>query len=145
MNEKKKVTGVGGIFFKTKDAAKLKEWYSHHLGIKMNDYGASFKSRQWDHPDQSAYLQWSPFSEDTDYFAPSDKPFMINYRVHDLEALVMELRSGGVTICDEISTHDYGKFVHILDLEGNKIELWEPVDSVFDKWHIEKDQEGVNH
>lgn len=111
----------------------------------MNDYGASFKSRQWDHPDQSAYLQWSPFSEDTDYFAPSEKPFMINYRVHDLEALVKELRSEGVTICDEISTFDYGKFVHILDLEGNKIELWEPVDSVFDKWHIEKDQEGVNH
>jgi len=135
MNEKKKVTGVGGIFFKTRNLDKLKDWYKTHLGIKVNDYGASFKFRQYQDKEKSGYLQWSPFKEDTDYFAPSEKPFMINYRVHDLSALVAELKTADVTICDEIQEFDYGKFIHIMDLEGNKIELWEPVDVVFDKYH----------
>ncbi|NNE25602.1 MAG: VOC family protein [Saprospiraceae bacterium] len=136
-----KVTGIGGVFFKCKDPQKQKEWYANHLGIKTDEYGASFKTRQFDNPDKSAYLQWSPFSEDTEYFQPSQKPFMINYRVTGIEAMVEELRASGVTICDEIASYDYGKFVHIMDPEGNKLELWEPVDEVFDKYHDDNDKE----
>lgn len=141
---RKKVTGVGGIFFKTKDGDKLKAWYSEHLGVKTDAHGAAFKFRQYDKPDKSGYLQWSPFAEDTTYFEPSDKPFMINYRVEDLEWLVGELKKGGVTICDEIKTYDYGKFVHIMDPEGHKIELWEPIDKVFDKYYDDNPDLDVN-
>lgn len=137
-----RVTGIGGIFFKTSNVEATKEWYAKNLGIQMNDYGASFKTRQFNDPEKSSYLQWSPFKEDTDYFQPSEKEFMINYRVNDLEALVKDLRDSGVTICDEIASYDYGKFVHIMDNEGNKIELWEPVDKVFDDFH--SDEKGVN-
>ncbi len=144
MSEQKKVTGIGGIFFKSRDTTKLKDWYHKHLGIKTDEYGAGFKFRQFDNKEKSGYLQWSPFTEDTTYFSPSDKPFMINYRVHDIETLVQELREGGVTICDEITTYDYGKFVHIIDLEGNKIELWEPVDEVFDRFYEEDDSREAN-
>ena len=136
-----RVTGIGGVFFKCKDPKQQKEWYSKHLGIVTDEYGASFKTRQFENPEKSAYLQWSPFSEDTEYFNPSDKPFMINYRVTGIEKLVEELKAAGVTICDEIATYDYGKFVHIMDPEGNKIELWEPVDEVFDDYHDENNKE----
>ena len=135
MSENKRVIGVGGFFFKTKDPKALKDWYTKHLGIKTDNYGATFKGRQHDNPEKSLYLQWSPMEEKIDYFDPSEKQFMINYRVQNLEWLVGKLKEEGVTICDEIQTFDYGKFVHIMDLEGNKIELWEPVDSVFDKYH----------
>lgn len=129
----RKVTGVGGIFLKCKDPDKMKEWYSKHLGLITDQYGALFEFRKTDKPDEKAYLQWSPFKEDTEYFKPSEKPFMINYRVHDLYALKEELEKEGVEICDDIEEFEYGKFLHIMDAEGNKIELWEPVDSVFTK------------
>jgi len=145
MNEKKRVTGIGGIFFKTKEPDKTKAWYSKHLGIATDNYGAGFKSRQWDKPQDSQYLQWSPMQEDTKYFTPSKMPYMINYRVDDIEWLVQELRKEGVTICDEIESFDYGKFVHILDPEGNKIELWEPVDHVFDKYYNDSSDNSANH
>jgi predicted enzyme related to lactoylglutathione lyase len=140
----KRVTGIGGIFFKTQDTSALKDWYSKHLGIATDNYGASFISRQWNKPETSQYLQWSPMQEDTEYFKPSEKQFMINYRVENLVWLVTQLKKEGVTICDEIQTFDYGKFVHILDPEGNKIELWEPIDDVFDKYHEDNNTE-VNH
>jgi predicted enzyme related to lactoylglutathione lyase len=124
----KKVTGIGGIFFKCKDPNKVKEWYQTHLGLPTNAYGATFHWKQAEDGSKTGTTQWSPFPESTNYFEPSSKDFMINYRVADLEALVAELRSQGVTILDAIETYDYGKFVHILDLEGNKIELWEPVE-----------------
>lgn len=127
----KKVTGVGGIFFKTKDPEKMKEWYNKNLGLVTNEYGSVFEFRESDRPENKAYSVWSPFKDDTDYFQPSEKEFMINYRVENIEELVEELQKSGVTICDEIETYEYGKFVHILDPENNKIELWEPVDSVF--------------
>lgn len=136
----KKVTGIGGIFFKCDDVDKMKEWYRSKLGIKTDQYGATFISRQFDEPGKSAYLQWSPFKKDTEYFLPSQKEFMINYRVENIELLVDELKKSGVTICDEIESYDYGKFVHIMDPEGNKIELWEPVDEVFDQY-FEDDKE----
>lgn len=127
----KKVTGIGGVFFKCKDPDKMRNWYGKNLGLKTNEYGSLFEFRLADEPDKQAYLQWSTFSENTKYFEPSRKEFMINYRVHDLEALKVELEKQGVTIVDEIESYDYGKFLHIMDPEGNKIELWEPVDEVF--------------
>lgn len=122
----KKVTGIGGIFFKCKDASKLNEWYKTHLGMNTGQYGVNFEWREEEDPSKKGSTQWSPFAENTKYFEPSAKEFMINYRVENLEALVQELKKEGVTILDDIATYDYGKFVHILDLEGNKIELWEP-------------------
>jgi predicted enzyme related to lactoylglutathione lyase len=123
----KRVTGLGGIFFKTKNPQQTKEWYQKHLGLPINDYGATFEWRDAENPEEKGSTEWSPFKEDTQYFAPSQKDFMINYRVEDIEALVELLKSEGVTILDEIETYDYGKFVHILDLDGNKIELWQPL------------------
>jgi predicted enzyme related to lactoylglutathione lyase len=128
---KGKVTGVGGVFFKTKDAKKTKDWYADNLGLVTDDYGSSFESRNVNNPEEINYLQWSPFKEDTDYFEPSEKNFMINYRVEHIEDLLEQLQNKGVTILDEIQTYDYGKFLHILDNDGNKIELWEPVDKIF--------------
>lgn len=128
---KKKVTGIGGIFFKCNDPGKMKDWYNSNLGLVTNEYGSTFEFRHADEPDKKGYLAWSPFSENTTYFEPSKKEFMINYRVEHIEELVEELKKNGVTVLDEIEAFEYGKFVHILDPENNKIELWEPVDSVF--------------
>ena len=125
------MTGIGGIFFKCQNPDGMKDWYSENLGLVTNEYGSVFEFRLADEPEQPGYLSWSPFKEDTSYFEPSKKDFMVNYRVEDLEGLVVELRANGVTILDEIASYEYGKFVHILDPEGNKIELWEPVDGVF--------------
>lgn len=122
----KRVTGIGGIFFKCKDPQATNEWYKTHLGINANQYGASFEWREKEDSTKEGLTQWSPFSANTKYFEPSTKDFMINYRVENIEALVEELQKEGVTIVDAIETYDYGKFVHILDLEGNKIQLWEP-------------------
>jgi len=138
---KKKVTGIGGIFFKSKDPQQMKDWYEKHLGMKMNEYGAMFEFRITDQPDKKGYLQWSLFKEDTKHFQPSEKEFMVNYRVADLESLLEELRGQGVEIVGKMETYDYGKFAHIMDPEGNKIELWEPINSDFTK-----DYEGTtNH
>ncbi|MGB5242011.1 MAG: VOC family protein [Lutimonas sp.] len=126
-----KVTGIGGIFFRTKDPKKTNTWYSENLGLAITDYGSSFEFRNAHRPEEINYLQWSTFPENTDYFDPSNKEFMVNYRVQHIEALVEKLRKNGVTIVDQIESYDYGKFVHIMDPEGNKIELWEPVDKVF--------------
>lgn len=128
---KKKVTGIGGIFFKTDKPQEIKNWYEKNLGFKCDEYGAMFESRDSENPDKKTLLQWSAFPKDTDYFKPSEKEFMINYRVEDIEELVKELKASGVTVLDEIETYPYGKFVHILDPENNKIELWEPVDEGF--------------
>lgn len=122
----KKVTGIGGIFFKCTDPGKMNEWYAKHLGIPVSDYGTIFQARDIDNPEKIDSTVWSPFAQDTQYFEPSKKDFMINYRVEDIEALVNELKNAGVTVVDDIKIYEYGKFVHILDPEGNNIELWEP-------------------
>ena len=129
----KKVTGIGGVFFKCKDPDAIKAWYKTHLGLDTDQYGTTFEWRQGDDSTKKGFTQWSPFKESTDYFEPSQREFMINYRVENLEVLVAQLRAEGVTIVDEIEAFDYGKFVHILDVEGNKIELWEPNDTEYDK------------
>jgi predicted enzyme related to lactoylglutathione lyase len=124
-----KVTGIGGIFFFTDNPKETKEWYAKNLGLEINDWGSSsFESRNIDRPDEINTLQWTPFKKGSDYFEPSKKDFMINYRVQNIEGLVSKLKENGVTVLDSIATYDYGKFVHIMDTEGNKIELWEPVD-----------------
>ena len=124
----KKVTGIGGIFFKCKDPNNMKDWYKTHLGIDAGQYGASFEWYQDAEGKKKGLTQWNLNSEASKLYEPSKKDFMINYRVENLEALVEELKKDNVTIVDKIETYDYGKFVHILDEEGNKIQLWEPVD-----------------
>jgi len=129
----KRVTGIGGIFFKCKEPKKIRAWYQQHLGLNVNPYGAVFEWWQGADSTKKGFTQWSPFAETTKYFAPSTKDFMINYRVENLTWLVAELRKEGVTITDSIETADYGKFIHIMDIENNKIELWEPNDIVYEK------------
>jgi predicted enzyme related to lactoylglutathione lyase len=126
-----KVTGIGGVFFFSDDPNETKEWYAKNLGLEVNEWGSSFEFRNANRPEEINYLQWSPFKSGSKYFAPSKKEFMINYRVQNIEGLVKNLKNNGVIILDEIETFEYGKFVHIMDADGNKIELWEPIDKVF--------------
>jgi len=125
----KRVTGIGGLFFKSKDPKASKEWYKKHLRFNTDDYGCTFWWK--DAEGKDCATQWSPFKDDTTYFEPSKKEFMFNYRVENLEALLPVLKAEGVTIVGDMETYDYGKFAWILDHEGNKIELWEPVDEAF--------------
>ena len=128
-----RVTGIGGIFFKSEDPTKLREWYEDKLGIKADEYGKTFLWNATEPPHVGSTV-WAPFNQKTTYFEPSQKQFMINFRVNDLSELVEELQAKGVNVIDSILEESYGKFAHIVDLEGNKIELWEPVDEVmFDK------------
>ena len=125
-----KVTGIGGIFFYSDNPKETKDWYTKNLGVELNDWGmASFESRNIKKPDEILSLQWGPFKRAGDHFAPSKKEFMINYQVQNLDALLIKLKENGVTILDEVVTYDFGKFIHIMDAEGHKIELWEPVDN----------------
>jgi predicted enzyme related to lactoylglutathione lyase len=124
----KKVTGLGGVFFKSNDPKAMNEWYAKNLGLTTSEYGTTFDWLDAEDPSKKGSTSWCAFPENTKYFDPSAKPFMINYRVADLVALVDELKKDNVTIVDEIAEYDYGKFVHVLDPEGNIIELWEPKD-----------------
>lgn len=121
-----KVTGIGGIFFKCKDPNQMKEWYNKNLGMNAGPYGASFEWYEDAAGEKKGLTQWNLNTETAKMYEPSTKDFMINYRVENMEALVEELQKNGVTVLDEIVTYDYGKFVHIMDIEGNKIQLWEP-------------------
>jgi predicted enzyme related to lactoylglutathione lyase len=136
-----KVTGIGGIFFFSDNPAETREWYAKNLGFDVNEWGTTFESRNIDKPNEINYLQWSPFKSGSEYFTPSKKEFMVNYRVQNIEGLVKNLRDNGVTILDDIETFEYGKFVHIMDSEGNKIELWEPVDEVFTELEKKENEE----
>jgi D-3-phosphoglycerate dehydrogenase / 2-oxoglutarate reductase len=128
-NELKRVTGIGGLFFKTNNPQKLKQWYKTHLGFNTDDWGCTF---WWKNNEgKPASTQWSPFKNDTNYFTPSKKEFMFNYRVEDLKKLIRKLKDEGVTIVGDIEEYEYGKFGWIMDIDGNKIELWEPNDSSF--------------
>lgn len=128
---KNRVTGIGGIFFKTNDPQKMKEWYRTHLGIESDKYGGLFKWRDHDDKDQVCTTAWSPFDKDTQYFKPSEKEYMFNYRVENLIELLDELKKEGVKVVGEIEEFEYGKFGWIMDPEGRKIELWEPIDAPF--------------
>lgn len=111
----------------------MRDWYKLHLGLNTNKYGTVFEWRQGADTTKKGFTQWSPFKETTNYFSPSSKDFMINYRVENLDKLLEQLKKEGVTIADTIETVEYGKFVHIMDIENNKIELWEPNDIEFEK------------
>jgi predicted enzyme related to lactoylglutathione lyase len=129
----KRVTGIGGIFFKTEDPKKIKEWYGKHLGLPVDEYGASFRWFETDKREAAtpALTAWSPFSKESTYFEPSQKQFMFNYRVENLVELLKVLREEGVEVVGEMQEFSYGKFGWIMDPEGNKIELWEPKDDGF--------------
>ena len=129
----KRVTGIGGIFFKCADPAATREWYAKHLGLKTDQYGANFEWRHTDAPDKKGFSVWSTFSEDTKYFEPSEKAFMINLRVPDLVWLLGELKKEGIEQVGEMQDYEYGKFAHIIDPDGTKIELWESNDTEFEK------------
>lgn len=131
---KGRITGIGGIFFQCDDPNGMREWYRDHFGLLTDQYGALFEFRLASDPDKTGYLQWSTMSRNSEHFKPSKAGFMINYRVENIEALVQQLRKAGVIILDDITSYDYGKFVHVLDPEGNKVELWEPVDEVFTEY-----------
>ncbi|HEX2569935.1 MAG TPA: VOC family protein [Polyangia bacterium] len=124
---RERVTGIGGIFFKAKDADKLRAWYKEHLGVPVEEYGgAMFPWRDKDRPDEEGMTIWSIASQDTRYYEPSQSSFMINYRVRDLKALLAQLRAEGVEPVGDMEESEYGRFAWLLDPEGNKVELWEP-------------------
>lgn len=121
----KRVTGIGGIFFKSKDPAQLRDWYRKHLGIEAETWGAQLHWRD-DPRNSEAYTVWSPFANDTKHFDPSHASFMINYRVDDLDWLLTQLRAEGVEVDPKVEESEYGKFAWIMDPEGNRVELFEP-------------------
>lgn len=123
----KRVTGLGGVFFKSPDPKALAEWYRVHLGLNVEEWGGvAFKWSGPDNPTGTGATMWSPFKEDTDYFAPSRASFMINFRVDDLHALLAVLRTEGCQVDDKVDDSEYGKFGWVIDPDGNKIELWQP-------------------
>lgn len=123
---KKRVTGIGGVFFKANQPEQLREWYQRHLGIACEEWGAVFPWRHAEEPERKGYTAWAPFKADTDYFAPSNASFMINYRVDDLDGLLTLLRQEGVEVEDRIEETEQGRFGWAMDPDGNKVELWEP-------------------
>lgn len=121
----KRVTGIGGIFFKANDPKALSAWYRDHLGLDVTEWGGAII--RWGGEGSEAGLTvWSPFAADTDYMQPSTSPFMVNFRVHDLDTLLVALREEGCNVIDKTETYEQGKFGWVLDPEGNKIELWQP-------------------
>lgn len=124
---KERVTGIGGVFFKAEDPAKLRTWYQEHLGVPVDPYGgASFLWKDKERPDEEGMTVWSLFDRDTRYYEPSQSSFMINYRVRDLNAMLAQLRSEGIEPVGGMEESEYGRFAWVMDPEGNKIELWEP-------------------
>jgi predicted enzyme related to lactoylglutathione lyase len=118
-----KVIGFGGIFFKSRDPGALAEWYAQHLGLPVEAWGgARFDGES----QQPGYTMWSPFAADTKYFSPSTQPYMINFRVDDLDGLLARLRDAGVTVDDRVEDSEYGRFGWVMDPEGTRIELWQP-------------------
>jgi predicted enzyme related to lactoylglutathione lyase len=124
-----KVIGIGGIFFKFKDPAKMNKWYADVLGLVTNDYGVLFSFNTSDKT--RGFLQLGTFPEDSDYFGRATQQSMINFRVAEMDKLVERLKKNDVTILNDMETFEYGKFIHISDPEGNRIELWEPIDDAF--------------
>lgn len=124
----KRVTGIGGLFIKAKNPKTMNEWYEKHLGLKPEPGGSGvvLRWREFDNPDREGSTAWAVFENDSTYFDPSRAPFMINYRVDDLDALLEALRAEGVSIDPKRGDYPYGRFAWITDPEGNRIELWEP-------------------
>lgn len=122
-----KVTGIGGVFFKSPDPKALGEWYRQHLGVPLEEWGgAAFRWASAENPSGTGTTVWSPFKHDTTYFAPSAAPFMVNFRVDDLHALLAQLRSAGCDVDAKVEESEFGAFGWVIDPDGNKIELWQP-------------------
>src|SRR5262249_49194752 len=121
-----RVIGIGGIFFKSANHEQLRAWYENSLGLDQSPYGVNFKWRSHEQPDREHMTIWSVFPQTSTYFGPGSAPFMINYIVDDLDALLAKLEKKGVQIDPKREDHDYGRFAWIFDADGNKIELWEP-------------------
>lgn len=121
----KRVTGIGGIFFKARDPAALSAWYRDHLGLEVTDWNGAIFNWGGDGNEPGMTI-WSPFAADTTYMAPSSASFMVNFRVADLDALLSALRTEGCNVVDKTETSEQGKFGWVMDPENNKIELWEP-------------------
>lgn len=128
----KRVTGLGGIFFRSEDPAATRKWYEQHLGIPKTDYGTSFSWRHLENPDKKGFTAFNAFPQESEYMEPSDKDVMINFRVADLQKLLVVLKEEGIDQIGEMETFEYGKFAWIMDPNGIKIELWEPADEVYD-------------
>ena len=122
----KRVTGIGGIFFKSNDPDRLREWYRKHLGIESESWGGFAFKWQDDPRHDDGSTTWSIFSADTKYFEPADKPFMVNFRVADLNSLLTELRAEGADVDPKMEESEFGKFGWVMDADGNRVELWEP-------------------
>jgi catechol 2,3-dioxygenase-like lactoylglutathione lyase family enzyme len=129
-----KVTGIGGVFFISKDSQAARDWYRKNLGIDSEEWGKAFLWREAEAKERIGYTVWSPHKPDTDHFKPSDADLMINYRVDDLDALWTHLKASGVECLGEVEQHPNGKFAWIIDLDGRKVELWEPIDPVEDPY-----------
>lgn len=128
-----RVKGIGGIFIRSANPVAAKEWYSRHLGMNMDEWGTNFEWRLTDKPESKAFTQWSLINAHDAQVIPKGANFVINYRVDNLIELVEQLRTEGVTVLDDIQEYEYGKFVHIEDLEGNHIELWEADDLAYER------------
>ena len=126
---KNRVKALGGVFFKSNDPAKLKEWYKNHLGIASEEWGTQFDWRYADQPDKTGMTVWSVMREESTYFAPSEQKFILNYIVDNLDELLATLKTEGITIFEKSEESEFGKFGWILDPEGRKIELWQPLQS----------------
>lgn len=130
---KPRVRAIGGIFFRSSDPKQTKDWYARHLGLAVDAYGTNFAWRHKDDPNKAGYTQWSAFEKETGYFGDLDQQFMINYRVENLDALIKALRAEGVEFVGEMQNEPFGRFVHIIDNEGRRVELWEPIDDEYEK------------
>ncbi|NIR47767.1 VOC family protein [candidate division KSB1 bacterium] len=135
------VTGIGGVFFKVNDPEQFRAWYKKHLGIRASASGANFFWRKSDDPQSFARTVWTPFPQNSDYFGPGAQQIMINYRVRELDALLNKLTAAGVEQVGKVEEYWYGRFAWIIDGEGNRVELWEPVDLSPDEFERRLEQQ----
>jgi predicted enzyme related to lactoylglutathione lyase len=133
-DQKGKITGIGGIFITSSNPDQLKEWYRDKLGLPCDKWGYVFKWRDIESPYHKSYTQWSVMNRGTNYFDPAKQEFMVNYRIQNLDDYLARLQEKGAIQVGEIENYDYGRFAWILDGDGQKIELWEPVDKEFGKF-----------
>lgn len=132
-DKKPRARAIGGVFFRSANPEETRNWYARHLGLAIDAYGTNFAWRHKDEPDKAGYSQWSPFEADTDYFGDREQQFMINYRVENLDLLLEQFRNDGVEIVGDIQVEAFGRFVHIIDNDGRRVELWEPIDAEYEK------------
>lgn len=123
-----RITGIGGVFFKSRnDRAALVAWYEKHLGLKLESFGGAILKWPEDRAEDKGLTVWHVAEKTSEWFSPSDSPFMINYRVDDLDEMIAQLKAGGVAIHQGPESHENGKFAWIMDPDGNKVELWQPM------------------